>query len=82
MKAEIFIALIAALPPTLAAVLAFISSRSVKRSVGATNGIPLSRSVEALDSKVERLSESLHQLAERQARHEERLLWHIAEGAH
>lgn len=81
MTLEITIALIAAGPPTLAAILAFLSSRSVKRSVGPTNGIPLGVAVQSLDGKLERLSQELERLAERQGRLEERVLWHLIEGA-
>lgn len=81
MTSEITIALIAAGPPTLAAVLAFLSSRSVKRSVGRTNGIPLSHSIKTLDQKVERLGRDLTRLTERQGRLEERFLWHLRQGA-
>lgn len=73
MTPELSIALIAAIPPTLAAVLAFTSSRSVKRSVGATNGIPLSRVVEAVETKVGELVESQAHLRERIARIEGQL---------
>lgn len=81
MTPEITLALVAADPPTLAAVLAFLSSRSVKRSVGPTNGISLGVAMQSLDGKFERLSHELGRLAERQARLEERVLWHLIDGA-
>lgn len=80
MTPELSIALIAAIPPTLAAVLAFASSRSVKRSVGPTNGVPLVRLVELLDGKMERQSQDLARLGERQSKLEERLFWHLVAG--
>lgn len=81
MTPELSIALLAAIPPTLAAVLAFASSRSVKRSVGSTNGsLPLSRMVEILDGKIERQSQDLARLGERQSKLEERLFWHLVAG--
>lgn len=69
MKASIVIALIAALPPTLAAVLGYLASiRSIRRSIGATPGIPLSRALERLDAKVDRLIEGQAVVRERLAR--------------
>lgn len=69
MKAGIVIALIAALPPTLAAVLGYLASiRSIRRSVGATPGMPLSRALERLDAKVDRLIEGQAVVRERLAR--------------
>jgi len=68
-KAGIVIALIAALPPTLAAVLGYLASiRSIRRSVGATPGMPLSRALERLDAKVDRLIEGQAVVRERLAR--------------
>jgi hypothetical protein len=77
----LIVALVAAIPPTLAAILAFASSRSVKRSVGPTNGVPLSRMVEILDGKIERQARDMSVLGERQAKLEERLYWHLVGGA-
>lgn len=80
MSHEVLVAIVAATPPTLAAVLAFTSSRSVKRSVGPTNGVPISRMVEILDGKIERQSRDMSGLGERQAKLEERLYWHLVGG--
>lgn len=77
MTTEMTVAIIAAIPPTLAAILPIASSRSMKRSVGPTNGIPLIRLVELLDSKVERQSQQLAKLGERHAKLEERFFWHL-----
>ena len=69
MKAGIVIALIAAVPPTLAAVLGYVASiRSIRRSVGATPGMPLARALERLDAKVDRLIEGQAAVRERLAR--------------
>lgn len=69
MRTGIVIALIAALPPTLAAVLGYIASiRSIRRSVGATPGMPLGRALERLDAKVDRLVEGQAAVRERLAR--------------
>jgi len=68
-KAGIVIALIAAVPPTLAAVLGYVASiRSIRRSVGATPGMPLARALERLDAKVDRLIEGQAAVRERLAR--------------
>lgn len=79
MSHEVLVAIVAATPPTLAAVLAFTSTRSVKRSLGPTNGVPISRMVEILDGKIDRQFRDLVRLGERQARLEERLGWHLAD---
>ncbi|MFP5224481.1 MAG: hypothetical protein ACLGH3_02815 [Actinomycetota bacterium] len=69
MKAGIVIALIAAFPSTLAAVLGYLASiRSIRRSVGATPGMPLSRALERLDAEVDRLIEGQAVVRERLAR--------------
>lgn len=69
MKAGIVIALIAAFPPTLAALLGYLASiRTIRRSVGATPGMPLARALERLDVKVDRLVEGQAAVRERLAR--------------
>ena len=77
MNTGLIVALVAAIPPTLAAILAFASSRSVKRRLGPTNGVSLSRLLEIMDGKVERMGRDLTQMGERHARLEERLYWHV-----
>lgn len=72
MTVEILIAVIAALPPTLAAILAFVSSRSVKRSVGNSPGVPLTEVIQRLGDKVDGLSEGQSLVRERLARLEGR----------
>lgn len=69
MKTGIVIAVIAAFPPTLAAVLGFLaSSKTIRRSVGAPPGVPLARLVERLEGKVDHLAEGQAQIRERLAR--------------
>jgi hypothetical protein len=67
-RAGVVVAIIAALPPTLAAVLGyFANSRSIRRSVGAPPGIPLARALERIDEKVERLVDGQAAIRERLA---------------
>lgn len=73
MSEPITIAVISALPPTIAAALAFLGTRSLRRSVGPTNGVPLSRIVEGLEVKVDRLVDSQINLGEPIARVEGQL---------
>lgn len=69
MSSEILVAMIAGLPPTLAAVLAYVAnSRSIRRSVGAPPGVPLARLIERLEEKVDRLTEGQAGVRERLAR--------------
>ncbi|MEX2556587.1 MAG: hypothetical protein WEB06_13295 [Actinomycetota bacterium] len=69
MRAGIVIALIASFPPTLAALLGYLASiRTIRRSVGATPGMPLARALERLDAKVDRLVEGQAAVRERLAR--------------
>ena len=69
MSSEILVAMIAGLPPTLAAVLAYVAnSRSIRRSIGAPPGIPLTRVIERLEGKIDRLAESQAVIRERLAR--------------
>jgi len=71
---EIAIALIAATPPTVAAILGFLANRrSLRRSVGTPPGIPLSRAIERVESKVDRLDAKIEGLGEGQAVVRERL---------
>ncbi len=66
---EILIVSIAAGPPTLAALLGyFANSRSLRRTVGAPEGMPLARVVERLDAKIDGLTEGQSEMRERLAR--------------
>ena len=69
MSSEILVAMIAGLPPTLAAVLAYVAnSRSIRRSVGSPPGVPIARLIERLEEKVDRLTEGQAVVRERLAR--------------
>lgn len=69
MKLAVIVAIIAAFPPTLAAVLGYLAnSRSIRRSVGAPPGVPLARVVERIEDKIDRLSEGQAAIRERLAR--------------
>ncbi len=72
MSTEVVIALIATFPPTLAAILAFLSSRSVKRSIATAGETPIGTLVERLQHQVDALEKSVGRLAERFARQEGR----------
>jgi hypothetical protein len=67
MSIEIAVALIAALPPTLAALLAFLQSRSVRRQVATSGKAPIGAVVERLERRVERLDEKMSGVADRLA---------------
>lgn len=68
MSESVMVAIIAAGPPTLAALLAFLSSRSVRRSVGRPEAVPLSTVVELLVKKVDQVVEGQADIRERLAR--------------
>lgn len=69
MKATIIVAVIAAFPPTLAAVLGFLSNRrSIRRTVGEPVGVPLVDIVVRLESKIDRVLEAQADARERLAR--------------
>ncbi|MCA1839899.1 MAG: hypothetical protein LC723_06160 [Actinobacteria bacterium] len=68
MTDAVIVALIASGPPTAAAVLAYLSSRSVRRSVGRPEGVPLSTVVGLLVKKVDRVVEGQADIRERIAR--------------
>lgn len=69
MGPEILIAAIAALPPTIAAVLGYLGNRrSIRRSVGNSPGVPLSKIVERVELKVDHLVEGQTVIRERLAR--------------
>jgi hypothetical protein len=68
------IALIAAVPPSAAAILGYLANRrSLRRSVGSRPGIPLSRVLELVETKVDRIEDKLDRLAEGQTAVRERL---------
>jgi hypothetical protein len=64
---ELVVALIAAVPPTLAAVLAFVSSRSVKRSIATQGKAPIGALVERLQRQVDRVESNVGDIAGRLA---------------
>lgn len=65
---ELLPAIIAAIPGCLAAVLAYLSRRSIRRSIGNPSSVPLTTIVKSLDAKVERLVEGQTEIRERLAR--------------
>lgn len=68
MKSAVVVAVIAAFPPTLAAVLVYLAnSRSLRRTVGESDGLPLARVVERLDEKLDQVKEALGDVSERVA---------------
>jgi hypothetical protein len=69
---DIAVAVVAALPPTLAAVLAFLQSRSVRRQVATKGQAPIGAVVERLERRVERLDEEVSGIADRLAHMEGR----------
>jgi hypothetical protein len=78
MSEEIAIALIAATPPTVAAVLGYLANRrSLRRSVGTSPGVPLTKVLERLESRFEgrfdRLETKLDRAADQQVRMRERI---------
>jgi hypothetical protein len=65
----VLVAAIAAGPPTLAAILGYLAnSRSIKRTVGEPQGVPLITIVERLDAKVDKLADGQSSIRERIAR--------------
>jgi hypothetical protein len=69
MSPEVLIAVIAGLPPTLAAVLGYLGNRrAIRRSVGNSPGVPLSKIVARIESKVDSLVEGQTAIRERLAR--------------
>lgn len=65
---ELWIAVIVALPPTLAAVLGYLGNRrSIRRSLGNSPGVPLSKVVARIESKVDALTEGQAVIRERLA---------------
>ena len=69
MKAGILIALIAAFPPTLAAVLGYLaSSRSLRRTVGVAQDLPLTHVVDRLEVQIQEVHHTTSEIAQRLAR--------------
>lgn len=69
MAPEILIAAIAAVPPTLAALLGYLGNRrAIRRSVGNSPTIPLSKVIERMETKIDHLVEGQTAIRERLAR--------------
>ena len=80
MRTEVLLALIAAVPPTLAAVLAFLSSRSVRRSIATPGQVPIGPLVERLQGQVDHIERSIEDIANRLAHLEGREVFPIELG--
>lgn len=72
MNDAVIIAAIAALPPTLAAVLSFAANRSVRRSIATQGDAPIGAIVERLEHQVETLVSGVGEVNRRVARLEGR----------
>lgn len=73
MTQEVWVAAIVAIPPTLAAILGYLGNRrSIRRSLGNSPGVPLSKVVARIESKVDALIEGQARVRERVARLEGR----------
>lgn len=69
MKGAVVVAVIAAFPPTLAAILGYLAnSRSIRRSIGEPTGVPVVAMMQRLDEKLDRLTEGQAAIRERLAR--------------
>lgn len=69
MSTEMWVAVIAALPPTLAALLGYLGNRrAIRRSVGNSPGVPLTKVVARIEGKVDALVEGQTAIRERLAR--------------
>lgn len=69
MSEPILVAAIAAGPPTLAAILGYLAnSRSIRRTVGEPQGVPLITTVQRLDAKLDKLADGQTAIRERLAR--------------
>jgi hypothetical protein len=68
MSKAIMVAVIAATPGILGAVLGYLNSRAIRRQTATENAVPLGRLLEQLDRKVDRLTDSVVDLRERAAR--------------
>jgi len=68
MKGAVLVAIVAAFPPTLAAILGYLAnSRSIRRSVGEPTGVPLAALVQRIEEKLDRLVEGQASIRERLA---------------
>lgn len=65
---ELLPAIIAAIPGCLAAILAYLSRRSIRRSLGDSSSVPLKTIVASLDSRFEKLLDGQTDIRERLAR--------------
>lgn len=74
MSEAIVVAVIAAIPGVLGAVLGYLNRRSIKRETDTGDSLTIGRLVERLDRKVDRLIESIGDLRERVARLEGRVV--------
>lgn len=69
MTQEIWVAAVAAIPPTLAAILGYLGNRrSIRRTLGNSPGVPLSKLVGRLEKKVDLLIDGQFAIRERLAR--------------
>jgi hypothetical protein len=74
MSNQVVVTVIAAIPPTLAAILGFLATkRSLRRSVGASPGVSLAAVLRRIDTKVERVEAKVDRLGEANAEMRERL---------
>jgi len=72
MTKAIVVAIIAATPGVLGAVLGYLNTRTLRRQTATENAVPIGRLLEQLDKKVDRLTDSVVDLRERVARLEGR----------
>jgi hypothetical protein len=74
---EVIVAVIAATPPALASVLWFLAHRRLRRSVGASPQIPLSKLITGIehrfDKRFDRLEDRLDHISELQSEQGDRL---------
>jgi hypothetical protein len=74
---EVIVALIAATPPALASVLWFLAHRRLRRSVGASPEVPLSKLIHGIEDRFEkrfdRLEDRLDHISDVQSEQGERL---------
>jgi hypothetical protein len=64
----IIVALIAATPGVLGAILGYLNARAIRRQTATENAVPLGRLLEQVDRKVDRLTDNVVDLRERMAR--------------
>ena len=63
MNEQIVIALIAAIPPSLAAVLGYLATkRTILRSVGTRRGFSIARTLARMDSKIDRVDAKVSEI--------------------